>query len=196
MIPEAYDIILVLDGFELGEVKGMTYEPEYLDMYGGHNNVYVTNAIYTFNLVGFKVETTRYTAVANDELNTYTFHVSSSDCIAFIVDESTAPDVALVNKISTSLECPLYLKAGVDTKWMSEYNEQERLKEAIPGLNQSVSCPESYHIDEADGPSESSLWLMVQHLNDTHKWSREKIADWLETLDVDISFSIGENNGK
>lgn len=30
---------------------------------------------------------------------------------------------------------------------------------------------------------------MVQHLNDSaHRWSREQIADWLEALDVDLSF--------
>lgn len=28
---------------------------------------------------------------------------------------------------------------------------------------------------------------LVQHINDTHKWPREKIADWLETLDVDLT---------
>jgi hypothetical protein len=36
---------------------------------------------------------------------------------------------------------------------------------------------------------------MIIHLNDTHHpstaidgWSRERIADWLETLDVDLRF--------
>lgn len=42
------------------------------------------------------------------------------------------------------------------------------------------------------------LWQLVQHLNDTHHpdrgmgvagdaWSRERIADWLDTLDLDLS---------
>lgn len=27
---------------------------------------------------------------------------------------------------------------------------------------------------------------LIIHLNDEHKWTREQIADWLETLDVDL----------
>lgn len=29
---------------------------------------------------------------------------------------------------------------------------------------------------------------VIIHLNDNHKWSREQIADWLETLDANIQF--------
>lgn len=62
------------------------------------------------------------------------------------------------------------------------------LKKAIPGLkNARANCPASktcgsevYH----DMP----VTEVIIHLNDTHKWTREKIADWLETLDVDLSF--------
>lgn len=32
---------------------------------------------------------------------------------------------------------------------------------------------------------------IIQHLNDTHEWSRNKIADWLEEQDIDIT--IKEN---
>lgn len=35
----------------------------------------------------------------------------------------------------------------------------------------------------------SNLWQMVQHLNDRHMWSREKIADWMETLDIDLTLA-------
>lgn len=28
---------------------------------------------------------------------------------------------------------------------------------------------------------------LVMHLNDDHKWTREQIADWLDTLDIDLS---------
>lgn len=30
------------------------------------------------------------------------------------------------------------------------------------------------------------LSWVIAHLNDIHHWSREKIADWLDSLDVDI----------
>ena len=31
-----------------------------------------------------------------------------------------------------------------------------------------------------------TLWGLIIHLNDQHEWSRERIADWLESLDVDL----------
>lgn len=42
---------------------------------------------------------------------------------------------------------------------------------------------------------QDTLWSLIQHLNDTEAWSREKIADWLETLDgVDLQFKIKEKD--
>jgi hypothetical protein len=38
-----------------------------------------------------------------------------------------------------------------------------------------------------------TLRAAIISLNDTFKWTREKIADWLETLDVDISFKVDNN---
>lgn len=32
------------------------------------------------------------------------------------------------------------------------------------------------------------LYYVIQSLNDSHKWSREQIADWLESLDIDMRF--------
>lgn len=33
-----------------------------------------------------------------------------------------------------------------------------------------------------------SLSNVIIHLNDGHGWSRERIADWLDTLDADLIF--------
>lgn len=33
----------------------------------------------------------------------------------------------------------------------------------------------------------NSVASLVQHLNDSHKWTYDQIADWLETLDVDLT---------
>lgn len=52
----------------------------------------------------------------------------------------------------------------------------------IPGVRAIVECPKC-------GPGHASEIInMVQHLNDTCGYSREQIADWLETLDVDLTF--------
>lgn len=41
---------------------------------------------------------------------------------------------------------------------------------------------------------QGSLSTLIPHLNDTHCWTREKIADWLETLPLDLTIRPKENN--
>lgn len=53
----------------------------------------------------------------------------------------------------------------------------------LPGLDQIVWHPAQHE--------PCQLREAVISLNDSYGWSREKIADWLETLDVDITFKIG-----
>lgn len=37
------------------------------------------------------------------------------------------------------------------------------------------------------------LYAFVMHLNDRHHWSREVLADWIETLDIDITATSLDN---
>lgn len=55
----------------------------------------------------------------------------------------------------------------------------------LPGLRTRVYCPANGNVDC------ESLQVSDQviHLNDTHRWTREQIADWLDTLDVDLRFN-------
>ena len=69
----------------------------------------------------------------------------------------------------------------------------DKLKAAIPGLSETTLCPargENYPDDEGkcgqDIPQQVAG--IITHLNDTHKWTREQIADWLETLDISLEF--------
>lgn len=55
-----------------------------------------------------------------------------------------------------------------------------KLKEEIPELSSVVECPECNR--------RKSLFDMIIHLNDYHKASRESIADWIDTLDIDTTF--------
>ena len=61
------------------------------------------------------------------------------------------------------------------------------LASVIPGLKDAIAhdCP-------VDGCISPNLPVVnaVMHLNDRHMWSRDQIADWLETLDADLSFSV------
>lgn len=61
----------------------------------------------------------------------------------------------------------------------------------IPGIGDFVASPCNCK------PFKRAIWGMIQHLNDVHHpthgdgksddlWSRERIADWLETLDADL----------
>lgn len=46
----------------------------------------------------------------------------------------------------------------------------------FPGLRKCYSmCP-----TQKCGPGATTLYGLVQHLNDAHKWTREAIADWLD----------------
>lgn len=64
----------------------------------------------------------------------------------------------------------------------------QELHHMIPGIEDTVTSPCPCGL-------KFSIWRMVQHLNDAHhpgqeknpdKWSRERIADWLDTLDADL----------
>ena len=49
-----------------------------------------------------------------------------------------------------------------------------RLIKAFPELQQLAICPEC-------GAKNKTLFGVIgEHLNDTHRWTRERIADWLE----------------
>jgi len=50
----------------------------------------------------------------------------------------------------------------------------------LPGVSEQVTHPVTKGVYR--------LSAVIMDLNDTHRWTREQIADWLETLDIDINF--------
>lgn len=52
----------------------------------------------------------------------------------------------------------------------------------LPGMDYETACPGVPVPFGEDCNKRESLWSLVQHLNDTHKWTRERIADWLDGL--------------
>lgn len=60
------------------------------------------------------------------------------------------------------------------------------LMNVIPGLVSPpmTRCPHS----DCDQKADDIMWLVI-HLNDQHRNTRNYIADWLESLDVDLSFT-------
>lgn len=71
------------------------------------------------------------------------------------------------------------------------------LEEGIPGFHQMVEwCPVSNCVQQKVNPA--YLRDTIIHLNDEHKWPRESIAEWLDTLDHDLRFKVpggGEEDG-
>lgn len=65
-----------------------------------------------------------------------------------------------------------------------------RLRETFPWLaDTEVRCPElCYYRDPFARPGEDTIPVyirpldMIVHLNDEHRWTRERVADYLETL--------------
>lgn len=79
-------------------------------------------------------------------------------------------------------ECPL---CGYFGNADAEVVPANPLIDAIPGLAEKVKCPCGCN-------DNAPVWNVVIHLNDGAKWSREKIADWLDTLDADLRFKLPE----
>jgi hypothetical protein len=69
----------------------------------------------------------------------------------------------------------------------------------MPGYCVWVLCPQCevvHALKYGEGGTteyQRSVHGAIIHLNDVHKWSRDQIADWLESLDIDLSFK--ENDG-
>lgn len=59
------------------------------------------------------------------------------------------------------------------------------LAEIIPGIGDAVeACPD----DECITPDRNiPIAVLIVHLNDVHRWTRERIADWLDSLDIDLT---------
>lgn len=90
------------------------------------------------------------------------------------------------DSISRQVDMMLGKIPGFDRAWKKTCAELfidgrplELLTERVPG----------------NGPCRPSRGVkqMIIHLNDQHKLTREQIADWLDTLDMDLSFG-GEND--
>jgi hypothetical protein len=61
------------------------------------------------------------------------------------------------------------------------------LEEAIPGFHEMTA------VHPVQPGCCTGLRQIIICLNDNHKWSREAIADWLETLDLDLTIQPKEN---
>ena len=90
--------------------------------------------------------------------------------------------------------------------WSEGNQEFSQASRNLPGVNTIVkypcNCPGPDVLIPKYGainlskpyPKKGKIWGIVQHLNDSHKWTREKIADWLDELhdsgQVNLEFDV------
>ena len=68
------------------------------------------------------------------------------------------------------------------------------LAEHFNGISDKATCPECKENPYGAHVPKRALYDIIMHLNDNHKWTRERIADWLETLDIDTTMKTEEVN--
>lgn len=56
----------------------------------------------------------------------------------------------------------------------------DQLLRLYPVLLVVIDCP----VHNASSGCRGQLWLMIVHLNDQQRWSREQIADFIETIEA------------
>jgi hypothetical protein len=64
----------------------------------------------------------------------------------------------------------------------------EELSKQLPGVEQIAVHPVAKNVN--------SIRNIIINLNDVHKWTREQIADWLDSLDVDLTFKVKEGSNE
>lgn len=100
------------------------------------------------------------------------------DATGKLVDDSALTDVVMAQGKAKAYITPSTTKPKAPHAMGSEV--RDRLAKVLPGLNERVLHP------AAGGTL--SIHRIIISLNDTYGWSREEIADWLDTLDTDLRF--------
>lgn len=88
-------------------------------------------------------------------------------------------------------------ETGIDVEIYEEWREvKERRKEVLDKVSKIYNIIPDISTHITDCPtsdcSKKSYPVagIITHLNDKHDWSRNEIADWLETLPIDLTFPI------
>lgn len=86
---------------------------------------------------------------------------------------------------------------AVSKKDVGKHTVVSTLAKLVPDIHKTVRCPNRGELAPAAGDARtftcgsncsSTLVNLIPHLNDVCGWTREQIADWLETTDLDIQF--------
>lgn len=103
-------------------------------------------------------------------------HTSLEELEKFLEDKLNGIDKEILVRIRENFTV---------TKKLLEKNSDDPsyLAKLLPGIDRVVKNPVS--------GDEDTLYSIIIELNDSHKWTRDAIADWIETLDDVPTFSTG-----
>lgn len=199
-------VYLIIDGKNYGmlnAVESLAYDVE--EYYAGHINghpmilsTWDKPTAYSIKMPGAEIECKKFKQTTTKEKHVYHLILDTDDInlmklfpfenkklyVDLFELSQTAKIPYSVYNDSVDMET---LSKNITSEQGTETEEQDRLLELLPALKDAAKCPAC---DEEE--HEGDLWEVIIYLNDEHQWTRESIADWLETLDSDITFPIGE----
>lgn len=126
----------------------------------------------------------------------HNYMVQADNALTEKLKSMTVPEMMkeYANKYLTPEQIEIVKKATLD--WYSQESSpvapsligaggvSGHLAKILPALSAKVKCPKCKH--------NTSLQQTIIHMNDRHKMPREDIADWVESLDLDIEFKSEE----
>lgn len=80
------------------------------------------------------------------------------------------------------LPTPLDWEPPMSNGVYSGIDVDRMMRKIVPGARGATQCPECHDA----GP----LFTVIVHLNDEHRWTRDKIADWTDTLPLDLTMHV------
>jgi hypothetical protein len=115
----------------------------------------------------------KYTIVKNEAKMQWEVRINNETKV-------TKPAFSVSGSIPITCDCELCKNPASSLSVSSSIGRLPEVSK-LPGINEIVKHP-------FRGEEKWLLESTIISLNDDYKWSREQIADWLETLDIDLRF--------
>lgn len=190
-----YEIDPVLSGY-IKDIDEITCKTHFID------SIYLTawDDITLFYRV-FQATWTHDGVKCNVYIKVSHDHDAAYDIDKHFIIEALAKDIASNYNypqavIDYFVQYMLYVSSTLKTvKTLAPKEDASISREAyrLPGMENMVSPPPVCVCRDWTG-KKSRIFDLVQHLNDKHVWSREKIADWLDKLmdvdGIDLTFKV------
>lgn len=112
----------------------------------------------------------------------YKVHVNQVDYVMVDAGSCVIAEEGFTPSSDFTVRCSEFCDAWIERETLeTAFQIKDRFPEAMEA---EFGCPAS------DCSMELSLWFLLTHLNDTHKWTRESIADWLDRVSDDFGLDL------